>query len=217
MGFHRAKLIVAELVHKCIDSERRIRRLLFVDTRRLQSSSSSSSLSIGAIVGIVVGVLVLVVIACICIRRARLESRRKQMQKRVDLAFNEGAQQQKLGLQETLLVPTARLSQAPHGEVPTPIEHVVGSTDSDDFVIMGGGKATGAAGAPDFAKMNKVGMNMKTNVKPPLPPSKLGVLEDIHSAASGDFVASYVSDDIAILQSARGGSFDMENPKWKNV
>ncbi|KAF0687453.1 Aste57867_20817 [Aphanomyces stellatus] len=210
--------------------------------RRLQSATSAppatsttaSSLSTGAIIGIAVAaVVLLVVVAYIFVRRSRLETRRKQMQIRVDRAMLEGStQQQNGGLGEQLLAPPMHHLNPPPpppphepmmhqplpptmmkpsdiGMNPTPIEHVViGSAESDDFVIMG---AAGAKGSmPDFSKFNKAGMNMKASAV------KLGGKPGLdhyepHGSAPGpsSFASSYVSDDIAMLQSTRGESFDV--------
>ncbi|ETV90479.1 hypothetical protein H310_14724 [Aphanomyces invadans] len=193
--------------------------------RKLEEESPP--LAVGAIVAIAVGAVILGILACICIRRVRLENRRKKTQMRLDRALLEGAQCQDAAPPHVAtlpdhqvappLYPTLSSSSAP--KCPknsdtsihqTPIEHVVGSSDSDDFVIMGTkGKPPLI---PNFAKANKTGMHLTSSTaymhsastKPTPAPGIPG------SHTESMFVASFISDDIAMLQSTRGGSFDAE-------
>ena len=134
---------------------------------------SDSSLSLPAIIGIGVAGLILLGVLYTYVRRSQLESRRKQVQKRMDHALFEGNLNNP-GLQEQLMpLPhhnptTQQLNTMPSQTVP--VEHVVGSTDSDDFIIMG---AASKGHQPqketsEFPKMQKAAAIMhKTKVKEP--------------------------------------------------
>ncbi|ETV69680.1 hypothetical protein H257_14699 [Aphanomyces astaci] len=187
------------------------------DLVRHLEEASSPALPVGAIVGIALGVVVVGFVVYNCIRRLRLENRRKKTQMQMDRALLEGAQQDPTMLMDdpSHLYPPPSSSTTPKipkrpdiGIVQTPIEHVVGSTGSDDFVIMGNnGKPPPI---PRLPKANKVGVHHVTAPPAYIHPSSTKPLPAPGSHAESSFAASCISDDIAMLQSSRGGSFDSE-------
>ncbi|OQR98869.1 hypothetical protein ACHHYP_07757 [Achlya hypogyna] len=179
--------------------------------RRILAESSSSSLVVILIA--LLGAVLLGLVGYVLLRRYRLEQKRHAMQNLMDEAVLQASQQQNgSGLQEALVAHIASAN-------PTTIEHVVvGSSESDDFVIMGAGKPLRPGGPYSSRKAPPGTTLLKTSsTASSMASQHHSILEEPGTSLA--MASSVASDDtIIIMQSMRGGSgdsFDLSTLKSK--
>ncbi|EQC28853.1 hypothetical protein SDRG_13365 [Saprolegnia diclina VS20] len=193
-----------------------------MSTRRVLAESSGSSLLIICLA--LLGSVLLGLLGFMALRRYRLEQKRHAMQNLMDEAVLQASQQNGSGLHEALVAHlhanNANLNlttMSTNTNNPTAIEHVVvGSSESDDFVIMGAGKpprpiaSMASRKPPPGTTTTSSQVLLKTS-------STASSMASQHHYTNSSIVeepslgmaSSVASDDtIIIMQSTRGGSSD---------